>query len=85
MSELVRIGRKTICHLSKLWEAKFFILCDVIFLVRLQEKFEIDHSWEWKDLYIPDGRPNDTRAITFQDWEAKRVSHLDEEQQQIIT
>ena len=24
----------------------FFMLCDVIFLVRLQEKFEIDHSWE---------------------------------------
>ena len=25
---------------------KRLILCDVIFLVRLQEKFEIDHSWE---------------------------------------
>ena len=25
-------------------KTKFFILCDVIFLVRLQEKFEIDHS-----------------------------------------
>ena len=23
------------------------ILCDVIFLVRLQGKFDIDHSWEW--------------------------------------
>ena len=32
-------------HLSKLWKAKFFILCDVIFLVRLQGKFDIDHSW----------------------------------------
>ena len=31
-------------HLSKLWKAKFFILCGVIFLVRLQEKLEIDHS-----------------------------------------
>ena len=29
-------------------QIKFFILCDVIFLVRLQEKFEFDHSWEWK-------------------------------------
>ena len=29
-------------------KANFFILCDVIFLVRLQGKFEIDHSWEWK-------------------------------------
>ena len=25
-------------------KAKFFILCDVIFLVRLQGKFELDHS-----------------------------------------
>ena len=25
---------------------QFFILCDVIVLVRLPEKFEIDHSWE---------------------------------------
>ena len=35
-----------IFHLSKLWKFKFFILCDVIFLVRLRVKFEIDHSWE---------------------------------------
>ena len=47
-SEVVRIGSIIIFHLSKLWKAKFFILCDVIFLVRLQGKFEIDHSWEWK-------------------------------------
>ena len=26
-------------------KSQFFILCDVIFLVRLQEKFDIDHSW----------------------------------------
>ena len=32
-----------------LWKAKFFILCGVIFLVRLQGKFGIDHSWEQKD------------------------------------
>ena len=37
-----------IFHLSKLWKAKFFILCGAIFLVRLRGKFEIDHSWEWK-------------------------------------
>ena len=42
----MRIG--SIYHLSKLWKTKFFILCDVIFLVRLQGKFEIDHSWEHK-------------------------------------
>ena len=36
-----------ICHLSTLREAKFFnILCDVIFLVRLEWKFEIGHSWD---------------------------------------
>ena len=38
-------------HLSKLWKAKFFILCvAIIYLVRLQGKFNIDHSWEWKVL-----------------------------------
>ena len=37
-----------IFHRSKLWKAKFFILCDVIFLVRLWEKLEIDHSWDSK-------------------------------------
>ena len=46
MGEVVRIGSIIIFHLSKLLKAKFFILCDVIFLVRLQGKFEIDHSWE---------------------------------------
>ena len=42
----VRIGSTIICHLSNLWEAKFFMLCDVIFLVRLQGKSEVDHCWE---------------------------------------
>ena len=37
--EVVRIGSIIIFHSSKLWKAKFFILCDVIFLVRLQGKF----------------------------------------------
>ena len=46
MSDVVRIGSMIICQLSKLKTAKFFILCGVIFLVRLQEKFDIDHSWE---------------------------------------
>ena len=48
MSDVVRIGSIIICQHSKLWTAKFFILCGVIFLVRLQGKFDIDHSWEWK-------------------------------------
>ena len=29
----------------KLQKANFFMLCDVILLVRLQEKFELDHSF----------------------------------------
>ena len=40
--------RSVILHESKPWKVKFFILCDVIFLLRLQGKFEIDHSWEWQ-------------------------------------
>ena len=32
---------------EKAIKSQVSILCDVIFLVRLQEKFEIDHSWEW--------------------------------------
>ena len=39
-----RIGSIIIFHLSKPWKTKFFILCYVVFLVRLQRKFEIDHS-----------------------------------------
>ena len=42
----MRIGVIIIFHLSKLWKAKFSILCDVIFLERLQGKLEIDHPWE---------------------------------------
>ena len=48
ISEEVRFGSAIIFHLSELWKAKFSILCDVLLLVRLQEKFELDHSWEWK-------------------------------------
>ena len=44
MNKIVRIGSVIIFHGSKLSKAKFFILCDVIFLVRLQGKFDIDHS-----------------------------------------
>ena len=44
LSDVVRIGSVIISHLGELWKAKFLILCDVIFLVRLQGKFEIDHS-----------------------------------------
>ena len=36
----MRIGSIIIFHLSTLWKAKFPILCDVIFLLRLQGKFE---------------------------------------------
>ena len=40
ISKIVRIGSMIIFHLSKQWKATFFILCDVIFLVKLQGKFE---------------------------------------------
>ena len=36
-----------ISPLSKLRKARFFTLCGETFLVRLQGKFQIDHSWEW--------------------------------------
>ena len=43
-SEVVRIGSIIIFHLSEYEKpTSFFILCGVIFLVRLQGKFEIDH------------------------------------------
>ena len=42
LSEVMRISSTIIFHLSKLWKAKFFILCEVIFVVRLQEKIEIE-------------------------------------------
>ena len=45
---LPSFGSIIIFHLSKLWKAKFLILCDVIFLVRLQGEFEIYHFWGWK-------------------------------------
>ena len=44
VSDVVSIGCIIIFHLPKLRNAKFSVLCDVIFLVRLQEKFDIDHS-----------------------------------------
>ena len=46
ISEVARICITIIFHLSKLRKVKFSILCDVIFLVRLQGKFDIDHSQE---------------------------------------
>ena len=48
MSDVARICSIITFDLSKLWKVKFSILCDVIFLVRLQGNFDIDHSWEWK-------------------------------------
>ena len=41
ISKVVRIGSIIIFYLSKCVKAKFFKLCDVIFVVRLQEKFEM--------------------------------------------
>ena len=44
----MRIFIIIIFHLSKLWKVKLSLLCDVIFLVGLEGKFDIDHSQEWK-------------------------------------
>ena len=63
----VRIRSTIIFHQSNLWKARFFILCDVILLARLQGKFDIDHSWEWKG-YIS------TRGTGGSNWQAGRVS-----------
>ena len=46
MSDVARICSIITFHLSKLSKVKFSILCDVIFLVRLQGNFDIDHSQE---------------------------------------
>ena len=46
MSDVVRIGSIIISQHGKLSKAMFSILCDAIFLVRLQAKIDTDHSWE---------------------------------------
>ena len=48
VSVVVRIGSIIILRLSKLWKAKFSILCDVIFLVRLQDW----EMWNWSPLGV---------------------------------
>ena len=44
ISDVVRIGIIIICQLGKLWKAKFSILCDEMFMAKLQGEFDIDHS-----------------------------------------
>ena len=44
MSDAMRIWLYN--HFSSDEARKSFMLCDVILLVRLQDKFELDHSWE---------------------------------------
>ena len=51
MHKVVRICIKIIFHLSKLWKAKFSLLCHVIFLVGLEGKFDIDHPSESKSVF----------------------------------
>ena len=47
---VVKIGCTSIFHLSKLWKSRApYCVMFSIFLVRLQGKFDIHHSWEWKD------------------------------------
>ena len=50
MNEVMRIESIITSHLSTLWKARFSILRDIIFLLRMQEKFDIDHSWEWRGI-----------------------------------
>ena len=52
ISDAVRIGSIIIWQLNKLWKAKFFTLCDIMFLVRPQEKFDIDHSGRERVKYV---------------------------------
>ena len=47
-----------IFHLSKLWKAKFSLLWDVIFLVRLQGKFDNDHSLFLISTWSSEGLPS---------------------------
>ena len=71
IGEVVGIGCLIIFHLSKLWKAKFFILCDVIFLVRLTEKFDIDH-WllgvKWLSLKRSDDKDLREADFTLSYW-----------------
>ena len=62
ISEAVRVGSVNSFHLNNLWKATFFILCDVIFLMRLEGKFEVDHSWEWKGWTTGSGQCEIIRA-----------------------
>ena len=42
------IGSIIIFHLSELWKARPSYCVMLLLLVRLQDKFVIDHYWEWK-------------------------------------
>ena len=75
-SHVVPIGSTIIFHLSKLWKAKFSILCDVIFLVRLQGKFDIDHSWEWKAKGMVSARDQFLQNIAQSGCKSHGVWHL---------
>ena len=75
----MRIGSIIIFHLSKLWKAtKFFILCDVILLVRLEEKFGIDHWWPFSRNCIRPGSdsPSDPFSVTRGEGLTLRVTNI---------
>ena len=66
----MRISSLIIFHLSKLWNVEFFVLFDVILLVRLQRKFEIDH-------YVSENNnsnPNNNRAAAHRETISWRAS-----------
>ena len=52
----MRIGSQIIFHLKRVWKAKFFTLCDVIFLVRLQGNLKL----------ITKNKPQVAVALAFQ-------------------
>ena len=48
MSDVVRIISIIIFSSHEAIKNQVLHTCDIIFLLRLQGKFDIDHSWEWK-------------------------------------
>ena len=56
------------------------MLCDAIFLVRLQGKFEVDHSGEWKGLvwflFCPSPRQSQLLALSRRKFSGLKSNHI---------
>ena len=73
----MRICIKIIFHLSKLWKAKFSLLCDVIFQEGLEGKFDIDHSQATGCMRLHSlGHPCSTCCNTIQQFCTQHVAPL---------